>query len=153
MCIRDRSDVGDIVATNTQVSILDTSTNPPLPAPTINFYASPTQISIGQTSTLFWNVINSDTVTIDQGVGSVPNSSNVVVSPTTTTVYTLSASGPGGSSSATVTIDTTLPVALMVSGPSTIDWQAASIPIQISASNSPGTVSYTHLTLPTTPYV
>ena len=136
------SDVGDIVSTNTQVSILDTSTNPPIPAPTINFYASPTQISIGQTSTLFWNVINSDTVTIDQGVGSVPNSSNVVVSPTTTTVYTLSASGPGGSNSATVTIDTTLPVALMVSGPSTIDWQAASIPIQISASNSPGITLY-----------
>ena len=136
------SGVGDIVSTNTQVTILDTSTNPPLPAPTINFYASPTQISIGQTSTLFWNVINSDTVTIDQGVGSVPNSSNVVVSPTTTTVYTLSASGPGGSSSATVTIDTTLPVALMVSGPSTIDWQAASIPIQISASNSPGITLY-----------
>ena len=141
-CMYPTSDVGDIVATNTQVSILDTSTNPPLPAPTINFYASPTQISIGQTSTLFWNVINSDTVTIDQGVGSVPNSSNVVVSPTTTTVYTLSASGPGGSSSATVTIDTTLPVALMVSGPSTIDWQAASIPIQISASNSPGITLY-----------
>jgi hypothetical protein len=136
------SGVGDIIATNTQVSILDTSTNPPLPAPTINFYASPTEISIGQTSTLFWNVTNSDTVTIDSGIGSVPNSSNVVVSPTTTTVYTLSASGPGGSSSATVTIDTTLPVALMVSGPSTIDWQAASIPIQISASNSPGIILY-----------
>lgn len=136
------SDVGDIVSTNTQVTILDTSTNPPLPAPTINFYASPTEISVGQSSTLHWNVTNSDTVTINQGVGSVPNSSNTVVSPTTTTVYTLSASGPGGSNSATVTIDTTLPVALMVTGPSTVDWQAASIPIQISASNAPNIILY-----------
>ena len=136
------SGVGDIVATNVQVSILDTSTNPPLPAPTINFYASPTEISVGQSSTLHWNVTNADTVTINQGVGSVPNSSNTVVSPTTTTVYTLSASGPGGSNSATVTIDTTLPVALMVTGPSTVDWQAASIPIQISASNAPNIILY-----------
>ena len=143
-CMYPTSDVGDIVATNTQVSILDTSTNPPPQSPTIAyFYGTPTTISVGQSSTLHWSVTGLvDTTWIDSGVGSVPNSSNTVVSPTTTTTYTLNASGPGGASSATVTIDTTLPVALMVTGPSTVDWQAASIPIQISASNAPNIILY-----------
>ncbi len=138
------SGVGDIVATNTQVTILDTSTNPPPQSPTIAyFYGTPETISVGQSSTLHWSVTGLvDNTWIDSGVGSVPNSSNTVVSPTTTKTYTLNASGPGGASSATVTIDTTLPVALMVTGPSTVDWQAASIPIQISASNSPGITLY-----------
>ena len=138
------SAVGDIVSTNTQVTILDTSQNPPAQSPTIAyFYGSPETISVGQSSTLHWSVTGLvDTTWIDEGVGSVPNSSNTVVSPTTTTTYTLNASGPGGASSATVTIDTTLPVALMVTGPSTVDWQAASIPIQISASNAPNIILY-----------
>ena len=143
------SGVGDIVSTNTQVTILDTSTNPPPQSPTIAyFYGTPETISVGQSATLHWSVTGlvDHTYFLDLhsegSVTSVPNSSNTTVYPTTTTTYTLYANGPGGLSSATVTIDTTLPVALMVTGPSTVDWQAASIPIQISASNSPGITLY-----------
>ena len=143
------SGVGDIVSTNTQVTILDTSTNPPPQPPTIAyFYGTPETISAGQSVTLHWSVTGlvDHTYFLDLhsegSVTSVPNSSNTTIYPTTTTTYTLYANGPGGLSSATVTIDTTLPVALMVTGPSTVDWQAASIPIQISASNSPGITLY-----------
>ena len=136
------SDVGDIVATNTQVSILDTSTDPPPAAPTITFTASSTTINSGQAVVLVWNVTNSDDTIINQGIGSVPNSSTETVYPTSTITYTLSATGPGGTNSATVTINVALPVVLNVSGPSQIDWQDSPIPINITASNSPGIILY-----------
>ena len=141
-CMYPTSDVGDIVATNTQVSILDTSTNPPIPAPTINFTASSTNINSGDQVILTWNVTDSNNTTINQGIGSVPNSSTETVYPTQTTTYTLSASGPGGTNSATVTITVAIPPVLSVSGPSQIDWQESPIPINITASNSPGIVLY-----------
>ena len=136
------SGVGDIVATNTQVSILDTSTDPPPAAPTITFTASSTTINSGQAVVLVWNVTNSDDTIINQGIGSVPNSSTETVYPTSTITYTLSATGPGGTNSATVTINVALPVVLNVSGPSQIDWQDSPIPINITASNSPGIILY-----------
>ena len=136
------SGVGDIVSTNTQVTILDTSTDPPTPAPTINFTASSTNINSGDQVILTWNVTDSNNTTINQGIGSVPNSSTETVYPTQTTTYTLSASGPGGTNSATVTITVAIPPVLSVSGPSQIDWQESPIPINITASNSPGIVLY-----------
>ena len=136
------SGVGDIVSTNTQVTILDTSTEPPTPAPTINFTASSTNINSGDLVVLTWNVTDSNNTTINQGIGSVPNSSTETVYPTQTTTYTLSASGPGGTNSATVTITVAIPPVLSVSGPSQIDWQESPIPINITASNSPGIVMY-----------
>ena len=136
------SAVGDIVSTNTQVSILDTSTDPPPAAPTINFTASSTNINSGQGVTLVWNVSNSTNTIINQGIGSVPNSSTQTVYPTTNITYTLTATGPGGTNSATVTIDIAQPVVLNVTGPSQIDWQDSPIPINITASNSPGIILY-----------
>ena len=130
------------VASNTQVGILDTSTEPPTPAPTITFTASSTNINSGDLVVLTWNVTDSNNTTINQGIGSVPNSSTETVYPTQTTTYTLSASGPGGTNSATVTITVAIPPVLSVSGPSQIDWQESPIPINITASNSPGIVLY-----------
>ena len=65
-------------------------------APTISFSASPDDIATGQTSTLVWDTTNATSVTIDNGIGSEPLSGSVVVQPTLTTTYTLTASGHRG---------------------------------------------------------
>jgi hypothetical protein len=63
--------------------------NPPIVA---NFSASPTNIYMGQSATLTWNVSGADTVTIDPGIGTVAPSGSVSVNPSSTTSYTLKAS-------------------------------------------------------------
>src|ERR1043166_3310302 len=67
-------------------------------APSISFSANPDDIATGQTSTLVWNTTDATSVTIDNGVGSQPVSGSVVVQPTLTTTYTLTATGPRGRS-------------------------------------------------------
>src|SRR5262249_36707065 len=62
----------------------------PDPKPTITFSANPTSITTGGSSTLSWTIINANTASIDQGIGSInPVSGSVVVSPANTTTYTL----------------------------------------------------------------
>lgn len=66
------------------------------PAVTISdFRATPTTIVTGETATLAWATRNATEVNIS-GVGPVQPSGNIVVSPTQTTTYTLTATGPGG---------------------------------------------------------
>jgi hypothetical protein len=82
------------------------------PCPAITtFTASPTTIDRGATpaeeATLSWSTSNATTCSIDNGVGSVPCNGNTSVGPDTTTIYTLSASGPGGGP---VTAQTTVTV-------------------------------------------
>lgn len=80
--------------------------------PTINsFTATPSEIFLGNKSTLSWDVSNATSVSIDQEIGTVSNSSTQEVSPTTTTTYTLTATNDGGSvtKSCEVTVDTSLP--------------------------------------------
>jgi hypothetical protein len=78
--------------------------------PSITFSGSPTAIVRGQTSTLSWNVTGViDSININQGIGAVNSSGSIVVSPQSTTTYTLSASGPGGTTSAIVTITVYVP--------------------------------------------
>ncbi|CAM2066507.1 BACON domain-containing protein [Sulfidibacter corallicola] len=84
--------------------------DPPDDLPVINsFTANPTTIEVGSSSTLSWSVSNATSVTINQGVGSVPGSSNRVVSPSVTTDYTLTASNSQGNVQATVRV-TVIPV-------------------------------------------
>ena len=65
-----------------------------------SFQATPATITSGQSSTLSWTVTGATGLSINQSVGTVTGT-NKVVSPTTTTVYTLTATGPGGTASAT----------------------------------------------------
>src|SRR5262249_4036570 len=65
------------------------------------FTAFPDTIAAGQTSTLNWVVANADTVTISPSIGTVPLIGNRPVSPTVTTIYTLTATR--GSETATQT--------------------------------------------------
>ncbi len=84
-------------------------------APVItSFTASPASITAGQSSTLSWNVANATSLSVNQGVGSLPSSATgtKVVSPTVTTTYTLTITNSAAQSvtaTATVTIAGTTP--------------------------------------------
>ncbi|CAF34288.1 hypothetical protein S-PM2d223 [Synechococcus phage S-PM2] len=67
--------------------------------------ASPNPVIVGQNSTLSWTVTgDASEASIDQGIGPVLFSSSTTISPSTTTTYTLSASGLGGADQDSVTV-------------------------------------------------
>jgi hypothetical protein len=74
----------------TVVLIVNTPTPPPsLPIVQI-FSVNPATIHVGGRAILQWNVINADTVTITS-IGSVPLIGSIVIAPTMTTIYTMTA--------------------------------------------------------------
>jgi hypothetical protein len=70
------------------------------------FTAAPASIIAGQTSTLNWTVNGATGLSIDHGVGTVTGTS-ATVSPTSTTIYTLTAVNSAGSATATTTVTVT----------------------------------------------
>src|SRR3989339_1649449 len=85
-----------------------TITVTPIPsAPTCTMNASPSTIVDGNSSTLSWTSANVTSVTINQGIGSVSANSSKNVSPSTTTTYTGTFTGPGGSTTCSKTITVT----------------------------------------------
>ncbi len=72
----------------------------------LSFYASPTNIMEGESSTLHWQTENAETVTIS-GIGNVAAGGSTAVSPSRTTTYTLTARNPYGEASAQVTVQVT----------------------------------------------
>ena len=94
--------------------------------------SSPTSIVSGSSTTLQWTVTGSTSgnATIDQGIGAVPFSANLNVSPTTSTTYTISASGPGGSDTASTTVVVYQIPQLGVTFPGSIEYgESLSIPM------------------------
>lgn len=91
---------------NGPVIVTQTSTVTPSPvqSPYITFNVSPGVITSGQTTTLLWNVSGADSVSIDQGIGNVPVSGSRVISPTSTTTYTLTAVNTSSSLTASITV-------------------------------------------------
>lgn len=84
----------------------------PRPAkPSIRISADQEAITRGQSTTLRWTSNNADRVTISD-LGTVPSSGSRVVSPSTSTTYNASATGPGGTdnASARVTVTEETPV-------------------------------------------
>ena len=67
-------------------------------------------INNGETATLSWSVTDSESQSIDGGVGDVEATGTATVSPTATTVYTLTAIGQAGNDTATVTLTVYQPV-------------------------------------------
>lgn len=81
----------------------------PKPAPTIrSFTVEPGSITAGQSATLAWAVENAESVSISN-LGSVQATGNRSVSPTSTTTYRLTATGPGGSAERSVTLNVSAP--------------------------------------------
>ncbi|HEY0548636.1 MAG TPA: lamin tail domain-containing protein, partial [Verrucomicrobiae bacterium] len=69
-----------------------------------SFTSTTNQIFLGQSVTLAWAVSNATSVIIDNGIGSVAPSNNIIVAPTLTTTYTLTATNTNGLRSAMVTV-------------------------------------------------
>ena len=84
---------------------------PPQAAPTVaQFTAEPTSIQRGQTSTLRWEVSGAVTsVSINQGIGTVQSTGSSRVTPSDSTTYTLTATGPGGSITGSATVNVSAP--------------------------------------------
>jgi len=78
--------------------------------PVINaFFANPSAIVAGESSTLSWTVTDADTVSIDYGIGTVDLTGITTVNPTTDTTYTLIATNSAGPVTATATV-TVVPI-------------------------------------------
>ena len=93
---------------------------PPAPAqPTVTLSADPTSISKGDSSTLSWSSTNATQLTIAPEVGTVTAEGTTKVTPSDSTTYTITATGPGGSARASAqVIITPAPPAAKVQGPS-----------------------------------
>jgi hypothetical protein len=68
-----------------------------------SFYASPTTLIGGESTTLAWSVAGANFLTLTPSVGTVTGTS-VTMTPSVTTIYTLTASNSAGSQSATATV-------------------------------------------------
>jgi hypothetical protein len=108
------------------------------PAPTISFSATPNNIASGQSSTLVWSTTNATSVTIDNGLGSKPLSGSATVSPTSTTTYTLTATGPGGvlTSQATVTVSNRPSITFVASPASIVSGSSSTLTWLVSNSTT-----------------
>jgi hypothetical protein len=80
--------------------------SPTAPPPQIEYFqASPESINAGECTTLQWGQVSfADEATIEPDIGGVGTPGTQEVCPAETTTYVLSASGPGGQSSASVTV-------------------------------------------------
>jgi len=91
---------------------------PPPPKPVISsFTASPSSIERGQSSTLRWSVENATNVTIQPGIGTVQSGGNRGVYPSSTTTYTLTAKGPGGTAEDVTSVSVTVPAPTVAAAP------------------------------------
>jgi peptidoglycan-associated lipoprotein len=87
---------------------------PPPPAappakPTVNLQASSNIIQRGESVTLTWSSTNATSLTLAPGVGNVSAEGTQRVTPTNSTDYTLTATGPGGSADSSVHITVSAP--------------------------------------------
>ena len=82
-------------------------------SPSVALSASPASAEAGQPVTLKWASTNATSVTLEPSVGSVAATGSKTVTPSQSTTYTVTATGPGGSAhaSAQVTISPLAPPA------------------------------------------
>jgi len=103
-----------------------------------SFTATPASITAGQSSALQWSVQNSTSVSISS-IGTVSASGTNNVSPTVTTVYTLTATNAAGSTTKTATVTVTGgggPVIVFASG-DTLYTTTRDVRLDASGSSSP----------------
>jgi outer membrane protein OmpA-like peptidoglycan-associated protein len=81
---------------------------PPVPAPTVTLTASPTSIVGGGNAILVWNASNATRCTASWTT-STATAGNQTVTPTSTTEYTITCTGPGGSVTGATTVSVAMP--------------------------------------------
>ena len=76
------------------------------PTAQLRVFPSPPRsiVSGRESATLTWSTSNAQSVTINNGVGAVAASGSMAVSPTATTIYTLTAAGAAGTTPATASV-------------------------------------------------
>jgi peptidoglycan-associated lipoprotein len=99
---------------------------PPPAAPTATLAASPDVIQQGQSTTLSWQTNNASDITID-GLGTVSASGSKTVMPGSSTTYTLTAKGPGGSQNASARVTVNARMAAATPQPSDADLFARNV--------------------------
>jgi peptidoglycan-associated lipoprotein len=77
----------------------------PFPEPQIMLSAVPLSINKGEAATLSWSSKFTDTVSLQPGPGAIDKMGTFNVNPGETTIYTVTAQGPSGTSQATVTVE------------------------------------------------
>ncbi|MFW6428763.1 MAG: carboxypeptidase regulatory-like domain-containing protein, partial [Desulfosalsimonas sp.] len=82
-------------------------------SPKVQIAASPEMIASGESSVLTWDSSFAESCTISPSIGEVGTEESVTVSPTETTTYTITATGPGGSTTANTTITVIDPAELV----------------------------------------
>jgi len=120
--------------------------------PTCQISVSPETITKGETATLSWTSTNAEQATIDQGIGTVPVSGSLTITPSQTTTYTINVQGPGGHAQASTTITVTNPyptveisadpTVIAKGGSTTLTWTSMSAQ-SASIDNGVGTVPLT----------
>ncbi|CAB1062259.1 Unclassified head protein [Olavius sp. associated proteobacterium Delta 1] len=100
----------------------------------VNISASDEQIRSGEITTLSWSFVDATYVTIDNGIGQVSENGSISLAPTQTTTYTITATGPWGTFTDSVTVTVLLepaayinadPVSLNLGGSSTLTWNCS----------------------------
>ncbi|MCG6895290.1 MAG: hypothetical protein LJE65_16940, partial [Desulfobacteraceae bacterium] len=79
------------------------------PQPQAAIAASPETIVFGQSSTLSWSTVGADACRMDPDIGTVGLSGTLTVSPEQSTVYRLTATGEGGSTTAEAAVEVMQP--------------------------------------------
>ncbi|MFH1674410.1 MAG: hypothetical protein ABIF87_13415, partial [Pseudomonadota bacterium] len=90
--------------------------------PTVSISATPETIQVGESATLSWSSTNADTAGIEPGIGPVDPNGSTTVSPTEITTYTITAKGPGGTATVSVTVTVISPISLQITSPSDGEW-------------------------------
>lgn len=97
-------------------------------------YATPSNIMAGESATLNYQTVNATSVSISPGVGNAALNGSIAVTPTQTTNYTVTATGPSGTSSCSIPVTVTAgalprivqfsasPLSILVGQTSTLVW-------------------------------
>src|SRR5882724_7097894 len=85
------------------------TSEPPAARPTVTLQANPSSINKGDAVTLSWSSTNATQLTIAPEVGAVAPEGSTKVTPSDSTTYSITASGPGGSADSSVRISVNAP--------------------------------------------
>jgi hypothetical protein len=89
--------------TSSSITVTVVPTAPPALPTVDSFSATPAVITAGESATLNWNTSNADSVSINGGASQAADGS-ITISPISTTIYMLTATGNGGTVTSTLTI-------------------------------------------------
>jgi peptidoglycan-associated lipoprotein len=82
---------------------------PPAAKPSVTISADPSSIDKGQSAKLTWTTTDASNVSIAPEVGAVTLQGSTTVTPADSTTYTITASGPGGSTDGTARVSVNVP--------------------------------------------